>query len=370
MVRLRSWLIALAVLAFLISGTLLTPSGAQSLANYRTRNQHLGVSGGNVNDASKSFCCSGTLGALVTDGSNQYILSNNHVMGRSDQAVAGEDISQPGLIDNGCRISTVVADYTGSSPLGSNVDASIAQLRPGAMDSSGFIEGIGVPSSAVVAPTVGLSVVKSGRTTGFTTGTVTSINTSVAVQYQKNCGSGKKFTVSYTNQVVIGGSSFSAGGDSGSLILTNSGKSPVALLYAGSSTSTIGNPAGEVLIRLSAALGRTLTFVGSGGGSSATSKKGKSQLEIEPFVRGFGGLMPQLPPQAADRASAVLESHRANLMATPGVIGAGVGATSDNDLEPAIVIYVDRTSSARPQFAPALDGIAVRVVHTDPFVAF
>ena len=80
--------------------------------------------------------------------------------------------------------------------------------------------------------------------------------------------------------------------------------------------------------------------------------------------------MPQLPEQAADRASAVLDLHRASLMATPGVIGAGVGSASDNDLEPAIVIYVDRTSPSRPQFAQALDGIAVRIVHTDPFVAF
>jgi hypothetical protein len=371
MVRLRSFLIALAVLAFLISGTLFVPSGAQGgLTAYRTRNQHLGVSGGNVNDRTSRFCCSGTLGALVTDGTTQYILSNNHVMGRSDQAAAGEDISQPGMIDANCAVTTVVADFTISSPLGSNVDASIAQLRPGTMDSTGFIEGIGVPSSSVVAPTVGLAVTKSGRTTGNTSGTVTSINTSVSVQYQKNCGSGKKFTVAYTAQVVVGGSSFSAGGDSGSLILSSAGKNPVALLYAGSSTSTIGNPAGQVLQRLSQVLGRSLTFVGSGGGNGPTSLKGKAALEIEPLVRGFGGVMPQLPPQAADRASAVLEVHRASLMATPGVVGAGVGSASENDQEPAIVIYVDRTSSARPQFGPALDGIAVRIVHTDPFVAF
>ena len=57
-------------------------------------------------------------------------------------------------------------------------------------------------------------------------------------------------------------------------------------------------------------------------------------------------------------------------MATPGVIGAGVGVTSESDTEPAIVIYVDRTSGHQPVFGPSLDGIAVRVVHTDPFVAF
>ena len=370
MVRLRSLLIALAVLAFLVSSTLFVPSGAQgNLTAYRTRNQNLGVSGGNVNDRTSRFCCSGTLGALVTDGTTQYILSNNHVLGRSGGAAAGEDISQPGMIDANCAVTTVVADFTISAPFSSNVDAAIAQLRPGQMDSSGEIQGIGIPSSSVLAPSVGLAVTKSGRTTGTTNGTVTSVNTSVNVQYQQNCGSGKKFTISYTGQVVIGGSSFSAGGDSGSLIVSSSGRNPVALLYAGSSTSTIGNPAGQVLQRLSAALGRNLTYVGSGG-NSPTTQNGKSQLEVQPVIRGFGGLLPQLPDQAADRASAVLETNRAMLMATPGVIGAGVGATSENDIEPAIVIYVDRTSPHRPQFAQTLDGIAVRIVHTDPFVAF
>src|SRR5262249_39535726 len=231
--------LALFVLALLVvSPSFLADSGP----NHQVRNMHFGVSGGNVNDISRAFCCSGTLGALLTDGTTQYILSNNHVLARSDQAVAGEDISQPGLVDSSCNVSTVVADFTGAAPLGSNVDAAVAQVRAGQMDSTGFIEDIGVPSSTLANASVGLAVAKSGRTTGFTTGTITSINTSVSVQYQASCGQGKKFVVSYTNQVVIGGSTFSAGGDSGSLIVTNNAShNPVALLYAGSSTTTIGN---------------------------------------------------------------------------------------------------------------------------------
>src|SRR6185369_7341227 len=124
--------------------------------------------------------------------------------------------------------------------------------------------------------------------------------------YQMGCNSGKKFTVSYTNQVVINSSSFSAGGDSGSLIVSNSGHNPVALLYAGSSSSTIGNPAGEVLSKLSNVLGRSLTFVGSGSAGPITRAL---QGEVAPFVRGGDSQMRQLPPQAADRASAVLEQH-------------------------------------------------------------
>ena len=368
--RIRTWLIVLTVLAVVISGSLLVPALADGGANHRVRNQHLGVSGGNVNDRTSRFCCSGTLGALVTNGSNTYILSNNHVLGRSGQAAPGEDVSQPGMIDANCQVTTVVGDFTTAAPLaaGSNVDAAIAQLRPGTMDATGFIEDIGVPSAAVAAPAVGMSVTKSGRTTGNTTGTISSINTSVSVQYQANCGSGKKFTISFAGQIVIGPGSFSAGGDSGSLIVTNnSAHNPVGLLFAGSSSATIANPAALVLTRLSAALGSTLTFVGSGT-ASATSQS--SDSEVAPFIRGPRGPMHQLPDRAADRASAVLDLYRASLMGTPGVIGAGVGATAENEVEPAIVIYVDRTAPGRPQFAPALDGVAVRVVLTDPFVAF
>jgi hypothetical protein len=213
-----------------------------------------------------------------------------------------------------------------------------------------------------------MSVAKSGRTTGFTTGTISSINTSVSVQYQRGCGQGKKFNVSFTGQIVIGPGSFSAGGDSGSLIVTNnSAHNPVGLLFAGSSSATIANPAALVLTRLSTVLGRTVTFVGSGTASPTTQS---SESEIAPFIRGPRGPMHQLPERASDRASAVLELYRGSLMATPGVIGAGVGATADDEVEPAIVVYVDRTAPGRPQFAPALDGVAVRVVVTDPFVAF
>ena len=368
--RVRTCLILLTVLGVVIAGSL-APSLADNGPNHRVRNQHFGVSGGNVNDITTRFCCSGTLGALVTDGTTNYILSNNHVLGRADQAVAGEDVNQPGLIDANCNVNstTIVGDFTASSPLGSNVDASIAQLRTGTMDASGFIEDIGVPTRSVVAPTVGMSVAKSGRTTGFTTGSITSINTSVNVQYQKNCGSGKKFTVGYTNQIVISPGAFSAGGDSGSLIVTNnSAHNPVGLLFAGSSSATIANRASEVLTRLSNVIGRSLTFVGSGT-ASPTILSSQSEADVTPFIRGRGQ-MRQLPEQAANRALAVLELHRANLMATPGVIGAGVGATAEDETEPAIVIYFDRTAPGRPFFAQSMDGIAVRVVLSDPFVAF
>lgn len=378
MFRLKSLLVCAIVASLLLFGSLLTPGLADGGANHQVRNLNFGVSGGNVNDISRRFCCSGTLGALITDGTNQYILSNNHVLGRSGQAVAGEDVSQPGLIDNNCNIATVVADFTGFAPLGpSNVDAAVAQLRPGLMNANGSIEDIGVPSSTIVNPSVGLSVAKSGRTTGFTTGSITSINTSVTVAYSAQCGGGGKRTnVTFTNQIVITPGAFSAGGDSGSLIVTNNAAhNPVGLLFAGSSSSTIANPIGQVLQRLGTALGRTFSFGGGGGGGAAsTPSNGKghgnaNQSDRVPFTPGVENLMRTLPEQASDRALVVLEQHRANLMFTPGIIGAGIGASGRADGEAAIIIFVNKDAAQRPFVPESIDGIPVTVILTDEFVA-
>ena len=373
MFRLKTFLVCATVASLLLFGSLLTPGLADGGPNHRVRNMRFGVSGGNVNDISRRFCCSGTLGALITDGTNQYILSNNHVLGRSGGAVPGEDVSQPGLIDNNCNIATVVADFTGMAQLGpSNVDAAVAQLRPGQMDSSGFIEDIGVPSSTIVNPSVGLSVAKSGRTTGFTTGSITSINTSVSVQYTQTCGGGgKKSTITFTNQIVITPGAFSAGGDSGSLIVANNAAhNPVGLLFAGSSSATIANPIGQVLQRLGAALGRTFSFGGGGGGGGGASPSGEQGSGgRRPFTPGMENLMRSLPEQAADRALAVLEQHRANLMVTPGIIGAGIGASGRADGEAAIIVFVNKDAGQRPFVPESIDGIPVTVILTDEFVA-
>ena len=344
------------------SALMIAPSlYADSGANHQVRNQHFGVSGGNVNDASRAFCCSGTLGSLVKDTNNtQYILSNNHVLARTDQAVVGEDISQPGLIDNNCRVATVVADFTKAAPLGSNVDAAIAQLRAGQMDGTGFIEDIGTIGSTVKEATVGLAVAKSGRTTGLTTGTISSINTSVSVQYQKGCGSGKKFTVAYTNQVVINSNSFSAGGDSGSLIVSNNSTSchqPVALLYAGSSTTTIGNPIGEVLSTLSTQLGRQLSFVGGNCTAAPTIESVNPQTQ-EPSEASVG------------RALEVMRARENELMSRPGIIGVGVGASDADPNEASIVVYIDDNAQVSASVPRRINGVRVRRVFTEPFVAY
>jgi hypothetical protein len=328
-------------------------SSALAQNPYQSSNDNYGVSGGNVNDHSTAFCCSGTLGSLVSGGGSLYILSNNHVLARSGQAAGGEDISQPGLIDNGCGIAEVVADFTAAPALGSNVDAAVAALRAGGMNTTGAIEGIGTISSVVKAAAVGLSVTKSGRTTGTTTGTVSSVNTSVNVQYQKGCGKGKKFTVSYTNQVVITPGSFSAGGDSGSLILSNNScHQPVALLYAGSSSTTIGNPIGEVLTKVGTALGSSVSFVG-----------GSCSAMVEPAGDEW------VADDQLEYATNVKERHAARLMADAAVMAVGVGADAADTGRAAIVIILEEGRAHAP-LPSELDGVRVRVLRSDPIRAY
>jgi hypothetical protein len=358
---------SLVTLAVLCSALLTAPGFADGGANHRVRNLNFGVSGGNVKDVTRRFCCSGTLGALLTAANgNQYILSNNHVVGLASKAAVGDDISQPGLIDSNCNVATVVADFTTAVPLNQNVDAAIAQLRPGTMSATGNIEDIGTPSSITVNPAVGMAVIKSGRTTGFTSGTISSINTSVSVRYPKSCGASGGTLFTFTNQVIIGSSTFSAGGDSGSLILTNNGHNPVALLFAGSSSATIANPINVVLARLSESLGSQLAFVGTGTFAPASTFSTDSALQ--PFTPGRSQV--ELPEQAVLHATQVLEQHRDKLMNTPLVLGVGVGHSNENDTDAAIIIYVDKTTGARPFLPQSLNGVKVRVELTDPFVAF
>ena len=352
--------LSVAAVSMLAAGSSLFADGG---ANHQVRNLHFGVSGGNVNDSSRAFCCSGTLGALVTDGSTEYVLSNNHVLARTEQASPGEDISQPGLIDNGCDPGTIVADLTIAPPLASNVDAALAELRPGTMDDTGFIEDIGVPGSSIAIPTVGLGVAKSGRTTGFTTGTIGAINASINVQYQRECGKGRKFVVAYTNQVIINSSSFSAGGDSGSLIVTNdANRNPVALLYAGSSSTTIGNPIGEVLDKLEAALPGSgeLSFGGRRGGGP----RGGRAL-VMPVRQGNWP-----SDEAIQFATFSMRQREKELLARPSVIGVGVGPAESNSAEAAVVVYVNQTRRVRPRLPSNINGVPVKVVYTDPIIAY
>jgi len=195
----------------------------------------------------------GTLSCLVTDGTTTYILSNNHVMADENLASIGDDILQPGAFDGGTAPDDVIATLSDFEPivfsLSANnvIDAAIAAVDPdsvtGATDPDA--DSYGQPQSMTIAASVGMKVMKYGRTSEHTKGRVSAINATVNIGYSTG-------TARFINQIIITPGSFSAGGDSGSLIVVQKGqdaRKPVGLLYAGSSLQTIANPIDAVLTR-------------------------------------------------------------------------------------------------------------------------
>jgi hypothetical protein len=328
---------------------------ADSGPNHQTKQSppiQLGATGGNVNDSSRRFCCGGTLGALVSKNGIDYVLSNNHVLARTDAAQTGEDVIHPGLIDVNCNgsESIVIGDLSEFVLLGTgNVDAAIAQARAGRVSAQILDVGFINPEPAPATP--GMPVMKSGRTTGQTFGRVEAINVDVLVRYQARCGSGKKFDILYNDQITISPGVFSAGGDSGSTILSNDRASctrPVGLLFAGSSTVTIANSIGDVM----AALG--VQFVG-----------GRPTFHCTGTGPTSSGIS---PPQAAlDVGRRVKNNHKARILAIEGIVGMGVGTAEDNPAEPVIVVYSQEERTSLPTI---LDGLHVKVIRTEPFEAY
>jgi hypothetical protein len=305
----------------------------------------LGVSGGNINLFEGGFCFGGTLGALVASGSQQYILSNNHILARTNAASIGEDIVQPGLNDVSCQqlSDDVVADLSrferlrfgrGRSRPTNYVDAAIAQVRSGAVRTSGEIKGIGLLSDQLATDKIGCDVEKSGRTTELTTGTITSVNVTIDVDY----GNGR--IARFADQFLVGGGGFSAGGDSGSLIVHydkgNQSAAPraVGLLFAGSSSFTVGNPISRVLGAL------RVSIVGTGSGDAGDCNSTTSTGQV---VTG----------------RAAKDKHQDELLQNPHAVGVGVGRDG------AVEVYLEDDSDQAKRGVPdQVDGVKVRPVVT------
>ena len=228
----------------------------------------------------------GTLGCLVNDVATgkRLILSNNHVLANSNDAMVGDVILQPGPADGG-RLETEYTIATlkrfqpiqfGSSaptcPIAGNV-AKVLNTAAKRIGSAHRLEAVKVNAqavnrvdAAVAIPLrrfdvqhniidvgivnqiteVGLGdeVTKSGRTTETTNGTILVLDATVQVSY------GPAGTATFEGQIIAG--PMSAGGDSGSLGVVM-GKSEgdeakaFGLLFAGSDQITIYNPIAEVL---------------------------------------------------------------------------------------------------------------------------
>jgi len=216
----------------------------------------------------------GTLGCLVRQDGQTFILSNNHVLADSNAGRFGDPILQPGPADGGVladQIATLEAfipiHFEGDSslcPITQTVESTlnwILELMGSShrfrtyQDTSNLVDAaiarptdsvektildIGEPTG-IIQGALGMKVKKSGRTTELTHGVVQQINATVRVGY------GGNRTALFTDQLIT--DTRSAGGDSGSTVL-NENNFLVGLLFAGSDTISVVSTIQNVMAAL------------------------------------------------------------------------------------------------------------------------
>ena len=358
----------------------------------------LGSSGGNNNDYDTTVsagatyivdCCGGTLGSLIEDNSgHRYLLSNNHVLARSDHASVGDRIVQPGLIDNNC---TPNGDGAGTTPVGAlsgwlplssattNADAAIAAVDAGAVSATGSIQELGglqADGTLAAAPpgtsstggkgeaaSLALKVAKSGRTTGLTCASVSALNLDVSVDYYTDCAETKPYlTKTFTNQMAISGNQFSDAGDSGSLVVDASNAEPVGLFFAGGTDAAgvsqgVASPAPDVLAELATQLGdgASYSFVGTADHAVSCLNYGNSTVVAaqERSISDF----------ESGRAQQALSEARALVNPSAGILGIAIGKSSDHPGEAAVLVYTDEEQTVA--VPPTIGGVRTVAIPTN-----
>lgn len=336
------------------------PGGGETVSHKakQTMPIQLGTSGGWKYDLANGYCCSGTLGALVTKSGVIYILSNFHVFaadvvsgGNDLVAGIGDPIIQPGLIDVGCKAAgaqdVATLDAWRDPLAGKNVDAAIAWTDGTKVKNDGSILEVGTVSSTTVTAFLNQAVKKSGRTTGLTRSKVTGLNATIMVTYDTECAGTSRGTATFMNQIIVANraSKFLAGGDSGSLLIEDVATNPraVGLLFAGSSSVAVANPIQEVLDSFS------VSMVGVSG-TSGTQSTEVSDMDVE-------------------KAKKAQAKHDLRLKRVPGSVGHGIGIGRSGKV--VIKVYVEKdTPEARKAVPDSVDGIPVETEETGKIVPF
>lgn len=228
----------------------------------------------------------GTVACIVKRGDQRFILSNNHVLARLNEARLGDSILQPGTADGGTpqnaigRLAMFVPIHFLENPplaeaalsaqstepqgcsswlklllgmfgsrsrpsmgtssfdplLDNRVDAALVTPLDNILLDPNIID-IGSPPVGIIEPQLGMRVVKSGRTTGLTEARIVQIDVTVNVKYGDQMAR-------FTNQIMT--TPFSQPGDSGSLVLDFERRA-VGLLFSGSEQIAVINPIKSIL---------------------------------------------------------------------------------------------------------------------------
>lgn len=190
----------------------------------------------------------GTLGAIVKPvggrSNGVLLLSNSHVLANSGSAKVGDSILYPGVADGGVSTDTVgkltrFVKFDTSGDFVNLADCAIAAIDASKRaDVEAAIKGLGLPTGTAGVKR-GMKVVKVGRTSGKTTGTVRDIHFRFVLDYP---GIGN---VGFVDQVLC--TRYTEPGDSGSLVLELTSRRAVGLHFAGASGGSVFSPIDQVL---------------------------------------------------------------------------------------------------------------------------
>lgn len=307
---------------------------------YEPRPIPMGVSVGNTPSA--PYIYTGTAGMMVNPFSNpsmKLILSNNHVLGAVGPTLCPDTAPlftwtlQPGTLDIGFDPENDATYLAGlvvktvpivmSLSASNQVDAALAYTT--SAFASNKIKGIGPvgtdmpPTKAFALPAVGMSVVKSGRTTGVTYGTVDSINATVNVNYG-DCG-----TARFVNQVMT--DEIGISGDSGSAVLDAQTLTPVGLYFAGGTGTGVMNHLYFVYTKLGVFVDGVAPLTASMDKMDVTAMSANEVLAADPEVAAL------IPGK---------DKYEGQFFAQPGVVGLGIGRVDTGEM--GYVLYVTRKS--------------------------
>jgi hypothetical protein len=196
----------------------------------------------------------GTLGALVKNPNEDelYVLSANHVLAGCNHIPPGMPIMAPAADDARpdapdprtiAKLTRVIPMHSGDprhvSPAEEDLAIGLVNDPDGVSSWQGGEDGYDTPTETV-DPRATLGVMKTGRTTGVTTGI---IHTLVSEAIPIPCNAkGFKGNVWFKNvwYVRTDDPPFALPGDSGSLVVTDDGKAAVGLLFSSSSSGNLG----------------------------------------------------------------------------------------------------------------------------------
>ncbi len=200
----------------------------------------------NVNEGAR-----GTLGTVVAEGANRYILSCNHILARNGRIPKSARVVSAQFVGTQQEIALPGHFVNLDNYDANSVDCALALLTEEAKAKvqATFPDGSKLSASDPADSTRGMRVRKFGAVTGRTEGAIVDTDVDLYIDYSFG-------TFLFTDQVMIdsGGddNQFATAGDSGSIVIDQSTNRATAMVFAASGRFAVACRLDKVLAALAA----------------------------------------------------------------------------------------------------------------------